>query len=228
MRVIKSAATCCVGVCFSLFFASSIWGVELITNGGFETGDFTGWTATTNADGVVITELTPWQVTGAGAGWFNSSSPLSGNFDALNGFDGDAGLIYELYQDVAIPAGNTATLETNHRIVFDGLGILSTLDRVFEVSIRDTANMLLQSLYSESITLNGVSQTDLGWNNQSFDVSAHAGSTVRVHFREFIPESYTGPANIELDNISLSAVPEPTSLALVCFAICALGMHRRA
>ncbi len=35
---------------------------ELIVNGGFETGDFTGWTAVNNGLG----ELTPHTVSGAG------------------------------------------------------------------------------------------------------------------------------------------------------------------
>ena len=81
----------------------------------------------------------------------------------------------------------------------------------------------------ESITMNGAHITDLGWNAQSFDVSAHAGSTVRVHFREFIPENFTGPANIELDDISLVAVlvPEPASIVALFGGILVLSAIRR-
>lgn len=199
---------------------------ELLQNGGFETGNFSGWTTTTNG----VQELMPWSVGGSGGGWFGSTSPLAGAFSAYNGFDGDAGLVYELYQDVIIPSSTAATLTTNHRIVFDSLGIGSTLDRMFEISIRDLSNVILASLYSESITMNGAGNTDLGWNNQVFDVSAFAGSTVRVHFREFIPETFTGPANLELDNLSLSAVtsvPEPASLALLGIGIAGLALSKR-
>ena len=145
-----------------------------------------------------------------------------------NRFDGDAGLVYELYQDVAIPANHTATLQTNHRIVYDSLGINSTLDRIFEISIRDLGNAVLAGLYSQSVTMNGASRTDLGWDAKAFDVSAFAGSTVRVHFREFIPETYTGPANIELDQISLIAVPvpEPASIAMLLCGSLALVARR--
>ena len=111
--------------------------------------------------------------------------------------------MHELYQDVTIPAGTSATLTTNHRIVYDGLGIPSSLDRVFEISIRDTSNAVLQNLFTQNITMNGAPLTDLGWDNQVFDVSAFAGQTVRVHFFEMIPEDGTGPANIEFDDISL-------------------------
>lgn len=206
--------------------ASTSNAAEILTNGGFETGNFSGWTATTNGLG----ELTPWAVGGSGGGYFGNTSPLSGSFDAYNGFDGDAGLVYELYQDVVIPSASVATLSTNHRIVFDSLGISSTLDRIFEISIRDLSNALLANLYSESITMNGAGFTDLGWNNQVFDVSAYSGSTVRVHFREFIPETYTGPANLELDNLSLTAVaavPEPTTFALLGLGFAGIAFSRR-
>ena len=43
--------------------------VDLITNGGFETGDFTGWTVVTTAD-PGTTELTPYAVASGGSGWF--------------------------------------------------------------------------------------------------------------------------------------------------------------
>ena len=45
---------------------------NLITNGGFETGDFTGWTAT-----AVTTDVT---------GTVNSVAPHSGNFQAISSF----------------------------------------------------------------------------------------------------------------------------------------------
>ncbi len=172
---------------------------ELIVNGGFETGDFTGWTATTNG----LPELTPWTVGPAGGGFFGNTTPSAGQFDAYNGFDGQAGLEYELYQDVTIPAGTQATLTTNHRMVYDSLGIASVQDRVLEISIRDTNNVLLDTLYTEDTTINGGFFTDLGWNTQNFDVSQFAGQTVRIHFHQRVPESFTGPANIEFDDISL-------------------------
>jgi hypothetical protein len=200
-------------------------GVNLIVNGGFETGTFAGWTATNNG----ITELTPWTVSGPGAGWFSNSSPLAGQFDALNGFDGNAGLVYELYQDVSIPSNHSALLTSHHRIVYDSLGIPSTLPRMFEISIRNTSNTVLSGLYSQSVVMNGSTTTDLGWATKSFDVSSFSGSTVRVHFREFIPENFTGPANIELDEISLVAapLPEPAAIGLIlCGGLLMLNRSR--
>lgn len=176
---------------------------ELLQNGGFETGNFTGWTATNN----IASQLTPWTVGGSSGGFWRNTSPLDGNFSAFNGFDGAAGLEYNLFQDVAIAANSTATLTTNHRIQYDSLGISSSLDRLFEISILDLSNNLLQTLFSQSVTMKGSSYTDLGWVANTFDVSSFAGQTLRLNFRHFIPENYTGPANLQLDNISLNATP---------------------
>ena len=179
----------------------SVVDTELLTNGGFEGGAFAPWVPVANGQGEFLT----WRVAGAGQGFFNSSDPLSGNFSAMNGFDGEIGLEYQLYQQVTIPDTPSAVLTTNHRIQYQDLGAPATLPRDFEISIRDVNNNLLQMLYVENVNIAGAPYTDLGWNQQVFDVTQFAGQTVRVHFREFIPESSTGPALLQYDDISLIA-----------------------
>ncbi len=130
-------------------------------------------------------------------------APLSGAYDAYNGFEGEAGLRYELFQDVAIPPGTTATLTTNHRIRYAGNGT-ATQDRVLEISIGPPGGASTERLHVENVDVSGPA-ADLGWNTLSFDVSAYAGSTVRILFSEQIPESYTGASLIEFDDVSLAA-----------------------
>lgn len=209
----------------AMAFARPAGAAQILINPGFETNDFTGWTALTGAG----SQLTPWTVAGPGNGWFSGSSPLSGSVDAFNGFDGDAGLTYTLYQDATIAAGSSAILTTNHRIVFDSLGLVSTLPRLFEITVRDTSNALLATLFTYNANINGAPLTDTGWVNQSFDLSAFAGSTVRITFFESIPETFTGPANLELDDITLdvTAVPEPGTVALVGLGLVAAAVTRR-
>ncbi len=178
---------------------------------GFEAGQFCDWTARSNGLG----EFLPWTVGSSGTSTgFHTSAPLSGSFDALNGFDGDAGLRYELFQDVALPAGSTISLTTNHRIQYDSLGIPSSLPRELDISIRSTSNAILTPLFHQEVVINGAPGTDLGWNTQVFDLSAFAGQTIRIHFAVFIPETDTGPAMIEFDEINLActtAAGEPDS-----------------
>ena len=88
--------------------------IELITNGSFETGDFTGWT--TIETGL---PFQPWQVTGAGFGdgfGMAATSPQDGSFVAWNGFDGDGPMEFEMFQDVVVPTGSTATLSLDFRV----------------------------------------------------------------------------------------------------------------
>jgi len=172
---------------------------ELIRNGGFETGGFHDWTAVTNG----LEEFEPWNVRSSGGPM--GVSPRSGLYDASNGFDGAAGLTYELYQDVTIPHDSVAILTTNHRIVHDVDP--NSQARLFDISIRDpNSNEILDRLYSESVV--GIGQyVDLGWNKQVFNVSAFAGQDVRVHFRQYVPQRDTGQASFEYDDISLTAGP---------------------
>ncbi len=133
-----------------------------------------------------------------------SSSPHSGAYSAYNGFEGEAGLQYELFQDVTIPADiPSALLTTNHRIAYAKDGA-SLADRILEISIRDTDDNLLETLYTENILVSGPA-ADLGWNTQTFELASYAGQTVRIHFEEFVPESFTGAAIIEFDDIRLLA-----------------------
>jgi len=173
--------------------------VELLENGSFETGDFSGWTATTLGD----SQLTPWTVGPGGGGFFFNSSPADGTYSAFNGFDGVVGVRYQLYQEATIPRFVSPVLTTNHRIVYSGNGF-GTQPRTLSISVRDTNGELLQTLYSETIPHALAPPTDLGWNRQTFDLSGYEGRTVRIQFTQTIPETYTGPALFEVDGVSLA------------------------
>jgi len=182
---------------------------ELLVNGSFETGDFTGWTATENGQG----ELTPWTVGPRAGGFFYNSSPTSGRYSAYNGFDGISNLEYELYQDVTIPAdGDSVYLTTNHHVVHTGG--TGRDSRSFEISVRDTDNNLLKTLYEETLPEDFIAETDSGWNRFRFDLTEFQGQTVRIHFYQFAPADdlyygyFKGPAMFEVDDISL-AVEQP-------------------
>jgi hypothetical protein len=168
------------------------------SNGGFETGEFSGWVAGDNG----LSPLMPWSVCAPfGCGFFGNQ-PYLGQFDAVNGFDGAAGYEAFLFQDVEIPPQG-GILKLAYRIQFDGFGIPSSQPRVYELSLRDVADNLLEVLHQEEIFLDGQPYTDLGWQDLSFDLSAHAGEIVRLHVRLSVPEEFTGPAQFEIDDVRL-------------------------
>lgn len=177
---------------------------NLIVNGDFEIGDFTGWTTAYSG----LSPLDDWTVSsGYTCNGYFCMNPPSGYF-AWNGFDGDGPSEFHLYQDVTIPAGIEATLSFTYRFTwdfsFEGAG-LDALPRHLIVQVRDpVTNAVLATLYSTSTW--PISQTyygDTGWITIASDVSAFAGRTIRVFFLEIIPEDYTGPAMIGFDNIAL-------------------------
>ena len=174
---------------------------ELLVNGGFETGDFAGWTAVSNGRD----EMTPWTVGPAGGGFFFNSMPREGNFSAYNGFDGEAGLGYDLYQQVTIPEGyDRITLRTNHRIVYNDTTEYWP-ERELSITVRDTDGQVLGTVYGETLTRSTDGEVDRGWQKHVFDLSQYAGQTVEICFSETVPQDYAGPAMIEFDDISLSA-----------------------
>ncbi len=168
---------------------------NLIVNGSFETGNFSGWTVNTPAN-----PLAPWTVSSAGsAATLTPVSPPDGNYDAWNGFDGGGPMEYTMYQDVAIPADTADTLTWQDRAQWYDNGQPRTL----QIQVRDpVTNAVLGTVYSFSTT---GSSGDTGWQSHSVNLSAYAGSTVRIYFVEDIPESFTGPGQIEFDAVSLMA-----------------------
>ncbi|MBN2475222.1 MAG: beta-propeller fold lactonase family protein [Pirellulales bacterium] len=175
---------------------------DLIINGGFETGDFSGWQAESNGLG----ELTRWTVGPAGGGFFFDSQPLAGRYSAYNGFDGQSGLHYTLRQEITIPAhAREATLTTNHRITYGEGGSAAEL-RTFNIEVWDAVEEVLLASYEQPVWVSGP-ELDLGWTTQTFELAEHAGKTVGIVFAEWVPESYTGPALLELDEVRLTVVP---------------------
>ena len=200
-----------------------------VVNGSFESGDFTGWTTVTTGSPFV-----DWSVNGAGAGsgFFAPTSPQAGSFDAWNGFDGSGPMQFQLYQDVSLPLGSTL-LGWQDRIQWDfALTSTATQARSYDVEIRDPGtNALLATLYSFS-TGTAIQVGDTGWQAHTADVSAFAGSSVRLLFNESSPEAFTGPGQLEVDDVVLqnpsAVVPEPSAWLMATLGAITLVARRRA
>ncbi len=174
-------------------------GVQLIVNGGFETGDFSGWTVNSPAGPCV-----PWAVVAAGTGGgpFSSTLPPEGLHDAWNGFDGGGPVEFTMYQDVAIPGNTSATLTWKDRVQWS-IPNPSSQRRAFRVEIRDpVTSAVLGTAYSFYSTTGATGDT--AWQSHQADLSSYAGSNIRIYFVESIPEFLTGPGQIEIDAVSLT------------------------
>jgi hypothetical protein len=190
------AAVAAVVVVAAMSAASAVAApTEVIVNGGFETGDFSGWTVSDTA-----VPLCAWAIDGCAvaAGGANSGAHYAGN-----GFDGNPGE-YVLAQVVALPAG-TATLSWFESEYASYGGAQRTL----EVQVRDASGTtVLGTPYSYTLPFNSFTS---GWTNRTVDLSSFTGQTIELRFVETIPETYTGPAGWGFDDISLLVDPVATA-----------------
>ena len=176
---------------------------QLLVNGSFETGDFTGWGTQDLAS-----PFSPLVVRGAGPspgfGLF-ATAPTDGSYVADSGFDGGGPGTIAVWQDVSIPAGDQATLTFDWHAGWDmsfGASLNRKLDFVVEPGGGGTP-LQTTNLVTTDFAASAVGDT--GARSSTFDLSAYAGSTIRVKVQATIPQSYTGPAHMQVDNFSLLA-----------------------
>ncbi len=173
-----------------------------IANGSFETGDLTGWGTTA---GPFVQQ--PWAVFPAGSGWGGSwfcSAPVHGNFSAGHGIMGAT--LEALFQDVCLgPCDTTITFEW--RVAY--LEVFGD-DYEFRVEIEPSGGgVALQSDLITSVVPLGA-DTAGTMVTQSVDVSAFAGSCVRLSFEWALTAGGPFPINLgqfELDNVRVGCVP---------------------
>ena len=161
-----------------------------ILNGGFETGDFTDWVATGDNIPVVTTNQ-------AHSGTF---SAFAG--DSTNGFCGFPGVEIPgdsiFYQEFTVPAtGGTLSFWywtcTTDSITFDWQ----------DAYITDTSGNILLTIFHQCTD-------NEAWVNQTQDMAAFAGQTVRVEYLVHL-DDFGDLTGMYVDDVTMCAVaPTPT------------------
>jgi hypothetical protein len=183
---------------YNLNGSSDISGGGIITNGGFEAGDFTGWTT----QDLQPYQFFPLQVGPAGVdvGFdFFVSDPTEGTFAALHGWDGSNGTI-SIAQDIILPAV-AQSLEFDYRAAWNLTFGPATLDRVFMVNIEPSGGGTPLQTDTLLIAVAPTINNDTGNLHGSIDISAFADSSIRISFEWSVPEDFSGPAFFQLDNV---------------------------
>jgi len=197
--------------------------IELITNGGFETGALSGWTAISSNPDVCCWD-TGWNVASSAlnGGAYSVADPL-GSYAAYEAFDGAGPKTRTLMQGFVVPdAISQATLSFSNSwyvTTFHG----GTLPRAFDAYLvdgLDTYNVYHLSTPNASA---------LPFALQALDVTSflqgREGHSIELSFVTTIPEYGTGPGGLGLDNVSLVAnVPEPSTAGLLALVIGGLGI----
>lgn len=202
-----------------------------VTNGSFETGDLTGWTAIDISDPFETIAARQEGTLTAFDGFLGSSVvlPSDGLYALSHGFDGGGGTI-RLEQEIGVVGANDV-LSFDYRAGWDMLNFFgSTMDREFIVRIEDvaTASPLLSS--TQLVAAAMTAEADTGPLSGSIDLSGLAGANALLVFEWTVPEFFTGPANFQLDNIAISQVPLPAALPLAASAfglLLTLGRRRK-
>ncbi len=173
--------------------AAVVPSTELLVNGSFEIGDFTGWGTKDAADPC----CRPLAVLAA-----PDVVPTDGLYAVGQGFDGCGPDTIEFWQDVAIPAALSATLTFDWEV--PSVRNSGSMDRTFDVVVEPGgggASLMSTNIYTAASGFIG----SAGPVSSVIDMSAYVDSTIRVKFFTTIPECFTGPGNLQVDNISLSA-----------------------
>ena len=213
---------------------------DLITNGGFESG-FTGWTTLNQlgSEGTFVAQsgtLSPVNL-------FAVPSPPGGIVAAMTDSFGPGSHV--LYQDFVVPNSITIGFAISFSLFINNangapnffvpatldfstpalnqqarIDIIRTSSDPFSVAGADVLRVLYQTLPGNALAS--------GYTNFTADLTtllqANLGQTLRLRFAEV---DNVAPFNMGVDNVSIDAVPEPSTWIMMSGGLLALGFAKR-
>ncbi|MFM8439679.1 MAG: carboxypeptidase regulatory-like domain-containing protein, partial [Acidobacteriota bacterium] len=126
---------------------------------------------------------------------------------ATNGFDGGGPGEYTLAQTVTLPSiSGNGIIELSWRdsIFWDMATYGAMVPRIFSVEVLDSSDNLLAIVHSKRLEPATLGST--GWILHRASLNTWAGQTVKLMFRHYVPESFTGPANFSIDDIRVETL----------------------
>ncbi|HEY0427388.1 MAG TPA: carboxypeptidase regulatory-like domain-containing protein [Pyrinomonadaceae bacterium] len=207
-----------------LFLPQLSRGAELITNGGFETGTFTGWTAIDVTTNVWYN----WRVTTATCGacldiWTNGgSSPHTGTRSAWNGWAAGNPVpdAYRLRQTITIPNNPNELVKLKWfdrlqwNLAFQSGSVLPQF--VIVNVLNPSTNAVLRELYrftAPAASQGPTTPPGVPWNQHVASLTAYKGQTIKLEFECTVAQNAMGPGICEFDDISVQNLV-PTSAAV--------------
>lgn len=185
-------------LCFLSFAARPLL-ANVITNGGFETGDFTGWSQSGNKFNTGVTSaLCPGGIPA-------TCLPHSGSFAAYFG-DTPAGISQTVVTDPA------ATYTLDFWVKMFGSGDPPATPNEFQV------------VWNGNILTDIVNSADGNWEHMTFSgLSASSSSTLAFNISDFA--DWIGLDDVTLDGVS--SAPEPATISLLGLGIALAAVLRR-
>jgi len=214
MKAIIPAAIC--SLCLALTASAG----ELISNGGFETGDFTGWTTVSSA--------------GSGGGWYvstTSQTPLNGfptvgpnsgnDYAVTDGYGPGTNVLYQSFTD---PLDATSAVLSFDAFVDDDFGdsgFGGEVDLLAGNADPLTGTAIASFFSQDTAVSNGNPNSYVAYSG---DISSllTPGSTYLIRAYE---SDLSGPINFGVDDFSLvaasaAAAPEPATIIPTALLAC--------
>ena len=225
-RMILTCLAFCTG---SVCFASAI------VNGGFETGDLTGWSRTYSGSGTVGCD-NEFHAANTGLGCQSLPGPFDGSYSAYSSINvtgaGSSAGDY-LTQTLVLPSTpvSSAILSWENVFAYSSGGSVDDVTLLVQLSSPLITNYVVNDPSGASPS---PTWTPEQWNLTSY-VNANLGSTVTLEFEISAAETSSATQTIAagIDDVSFtstSAVPEPSGLLFTaggCFLLVAVNRLRR-